>query len=179
MSPVGHTLTGLTIGYLAVPRATPTKTKFTLLAAIATLASAPDWPLPYWGHFRYEISHSLLMTTIGTMLLSLILTWRFRWNPPVTLRVIIGMVLAWYSHLLLDSFYNHGYGVYISWPWQRARFALPIPWLANADREHVFSMHNVRVALYELATFGPLLILAMLSKKCVVPTANEEGKPLT
>jgi hypothetical protein len=33
-------------------------------------------------------------------------------------------------------------------------------------------MHNVKVAIFEILTFGPLLMLAYLVKKCFVPLAN-------
>lgn len=83
MTPIGHTLTGLAIGYLAIPRATPIKPKMLLLAAFAVAASVPDLPLPYWGHNRYDISHSILMTTTGILLMELALGWRFGGQEPV------------------------------------------------------------------------------------------------
>jgi membrane-bound metal-dependent hydrolase YbcI (DUF457 family) len=169
MTPIGHTLTGLAIGYLAIPRATAFKPKTMLLAAFGLAASAPDLPLPYWGHFRYDISHSIFTTAAGVLAMEIVLAWRFRGRGPVGWRVMLGLGLAWYSHLLLDSMYNHGYGLAIFWPVSAKSIALPVPWLSNGDREHVFSLHNVMVAVYEFLTFGPLVIMAYLLKKCVVP----------
>jgi membrane-bound metal-dependent hydrolase YbcI (DUF457 family) len=169
MTPIGHTLTGLTIGYLAIPRATPIKPKMLLLAAFAIAASVPDLPLPFWGHFRYEISHNIFSTTLGVLLLELVLVWRFRGREPVGWRVMLGLALAWYSHLLLDSMYNHGYGVAMFLPLSEQSFALPVPWLARGDREHIFSLHNVMVAVYEVLTFAPLVVMAYLVKKAVTP----------
>ncbi len=167
LTPIGHTLTGLAIGYLAIPRNTPGKQKAGLLAAFAVVASAPDLPFPYWGHFQYDISHSLLMTTIGVICLEVALVWRFRGQPPASWRVMIGFALAWYSHLLLDSFYNRTVGLPVGWPFAMGRIALPIPWLSTADKSNIFSLHNVRVAVYEILTFGPLLAIAIASKYIV------------
>jgi hypothetical protein len=33
-------------------------------------------------------------------------------------------------------------------------------------------MHNVKVAVFEILTFGPLLLLSYLVKKFFAPTAN-------
>lgn len=169
MTPIGHTLTGLAIGYLAIPRATPIKPKILLLVAFAVVASAPDLPLPYWGHFRYEISHSVFSTAVGIAILWLIVWWKFRGKEPVGWRVMLGLALAWYSHLLLDTMYNHGYGLDMFWPVSEKRIAIPVPWLSRGDREHIFSLHNVMVAVYELLTFGPLVVMAYLMKKAVTP----------
>lgn len=169
MTPIGHTLTGIAIGYLAVPRATPIKTKALLLAAFAVAANAPDLPFPYWGHQRYDISHSIFSTAVGVLLLEIALAWRFRARAPVGWRVMLGLAVAWYSHLLLDTLYSHAIGLEVFWPVSETRIALPIPWLHSGDRTHLFSMYNVRVAIFEVLTFGPLVVGAYLVKKAVVP----------
>lgn len=172
MTPIGHTLTGLAIGYLAIPRDLPRKQKLVLLGAFALAASAPDLPLPYWGHSDYRISHSLFNTTIGVAILSSILWFRFRGRRPVTWGVMLGLALAWYSHILLDTFYNHGWGLPVLWPFSDARLALPIPWLSIGNKYDIFSMHNVKVAVFEILTFGPLLVLSALIKKSFVPVSR-------
>jgi membrane-bound metal-dependent hydrolase YbcI (DUF457 family) len=164
MTPIGHTLTGLAIGYLGLPRDTPTKQKVLLLSSCAVLANIPDFPFSWWGHSRYDISHSLLMTTLGVVCLDAILLWRFRLKPPVTPQMLLAFALAWYSHLLLDMSYNHAKGLAIFWPWSTERVALPIPWLAVGNPRDVFSLHNVRVAFFEILTFGALLVFAILIK---------------
>jgi membrane-bound metal-dependent hydrolase YbcI (DUF457 family) len=172
LTPIGHTLTGLAIGYLAIPRDAPRKQRAVLLGAFALAASAPDLPFPYWGHSDYRISHSLLSTAIGVTILNSILWIRFRGRKPVTLGVMFGLALAWYSHILLDSFYNHAWGLPVLWPFSDARLALPIPWLSIGNKNDIFSMHNVKVAVFEILTFGPLLLLAYLVKKCFVPVGR-------
>jgi membrane-bound metal-dependent hydrolase YbcI (DUF457 family) len=172
LTPIGHTLTGLAIGYLAIPRDTPRKQKAVLLGAFALVASAPDLPLPYWGHSDYRISHSLFTAAIGVTILNFILWFRFRGRRPVTWGVMIGLAFAWYSHILLDTFYNHGWGLPVLWPFSDARLALPIPWLSIGNKNDIFSIHNVKVAVLEILTFGPFLVMAYLVKKCFVPVAN-------
>lgn len=84
----------------------------------------------------------------------------------------MGLAIAWYSHILLDTLYNHAIGLQIFWPFSNARVALPIPWLSNGNKYDIFSMHNVKVAVFEILTFGPLLVLSYFVKKCFVPAAN-------
>ena len=170
MTPIGHTITGLAIGYATIPRDTPPKQKAWLLAAFALLGSAPDLPLPYWGHGRYFYSHSLFATGLGVLTLEAILAWRFRCRPPVGVSVMIGMAIAWFSHILLDSLYNHAIGMHIYWPFSDAKFALPLPWLSIGDRNNILSLHNVKVALLEILTFGPLLLLAIIVKNYGAPS---------
>lgn len=173
MTPIGHTLTGLAIGYLAVPRDLPRKQKVVLLGAFALTASVPDLPFPYWGHSRVEISHGLIPATVGIVILGTVLWLGFRGQRPMTFGVIISLGLAWYSHIVLDSFYNHAWGLPVLWPLSNARLALPIPWLSNGNKADIFSMHNVQVAVFEILTFGPLLVLAYLVKKCFVPVRHK------
>ena len=179
MTPIGHTITGLAIGYLAIPRDTPIKQMGLLLAACALLASAPDLPFPYWGHNNYPISHSIFSTALGVILLETFVWRRFHGRPPITLSVMIAMALAWYSHILLDSFYSHAIGLEVLWPFSEGRLRLPIPWLAPGDKVHIFSIFNVKVALLEILTFGPLLVLAVLVKRCFVPVDQPAVTSLT
>lgn len=161
MTPVGHTLTGLAIGYCVIPSEMHGKQKAAALAVFAILASAPDLPLPYWGHFRYDISHSIIVTTVAIAVIELFLVLKYKGQFPFTPRMLIGGTVAWYSHILLDTLYNHAIGLPILWPWGEGRVALPISWLSTGDKNHIFSFHNVRVAIFEILTFGPLLILAV------------------
>lgn len=129
MTPIGHTLTGLTIGVLALPRAASRARVFLQLTTCGVLANVPDFPLPHWGHDRYDISHSLFVNLLLLGLMALL----FAGWPTARQRVggwpaIRGGGLAWLSHLLLDSFYNHGLGIAIFWPFSTARLVLPIVW---------------------------------------------------
>lgn len=161
MTPIGHTLTGLAIGTLAIPRETPLKQKAIALGVYAILASAPDLPLPYWGHARYDISHSLFATTVAVLVTGLLALWRFKGRPPCTLVMIFAGAVAWFSHIVLDAMYSWGVGLPIGWPFGMLRLALPVPWLHPGNKYNVLSLFNVKVALYEILTFGPLLLIAL------------------
>lgn len=161
MTPIGHTLTGLAIGYLAVPRDTPPKQKAITLGVFALLASAPDLPFPYWGHNDYRISHSLIMTTLGILLIGGFFAFKYRGRPPFTPTMLIAGAIAWYSHIFLDTLYNHAIGLEVGWPLFDYRMSWPVPWLSPGNKLDVFSMHNVKVALFEFLTFGPLLMFAV------------------
>lgn len=169
MTPIGHTITGLAIGYLAIPRDTPPKQKAISLGVFAVLASAPDFPFPYWGHDYYPISHSLVVTTFAILLIGTFLGFKYKGRAPFTPSMLIAGALAWYSHIFLDTLYNHTAGLEVGWPLFDYRIALPVPWLSPGNRLDVFSMHNVKVAVLEMITFGPLLILAYAIKKSFVP----------
>lgn len=153
MTQVGHVITGAAISVLSVPnRITPRqRTIYTIVFML--LATVPDWPFKNWGHDRYYLSHSLFVTLLFLMLL--FIAFYFLRD----LRQKIGGALAWLSHLLLDSFYNHGEGVAIYWPVSSASLALPIPWFEVGTGPLA---HLMRVFLIELISYMPLLLLALL-----------------
>lgn len=158
MSPVGHTLMGLTIGYLAAPNRQP---KTTWLATTAFFANAPDLPLPCWGHARYDISHSIFSTTVAIAVVIMLTKLLY----PVPRRLTIACGIAWYSHLLLDTLYNHGQGLAMFWPISKARIAMPIPWFNTLSLERVFSLHNLKVCAIELLVYGTILSVGVLAKR--------------
>ncbi|QDT67173.1 hypothetical protein MalM25_00700 [Planctomycetes bacterium MalM25] len=150
MSPVAHSLVGLTLGNLA-GRNSPKRAWF-LVAGVA-LANLPDWPLPGWGHDAYHVSHSL---AVNLALIGLAVLVARCW---LDARSLAFLALAWLSHLLLDSLYNHGKGVQIGWPLTDFRLTLPIPWLQTLEIQQPLSWRNLSVALLELLTFAPLALL--------------------
>lgn len=164
MTPIGHTLTGLAIGYAAIPRDVPTRQKVYCLAVFALLASLPDLPLPFWGGNRFDISHSIVTCTAGVVVVGSLLLWKFKGRFPFTPTMILAGALCWYSHLVLDAMYSWGLGMPIAWPFGTVRLNLAVPWLHLSDKVNVFSMHNVWVGIYEILTFGPLLLVAVLFK---------------
>lgn len=164
MTPIGHTLTGLAIGYTALPDGTSRKQKMLCLAGFSLLANLPDFPLPYWGHRDPAISHSLVTCTVGVLVIGSFLLWKFRGRFPFTPAMIVAGALCWYSHMVLDAMYSWGVGLPIAWPLGIVRLELAVPWLHIANKTDVVSMHNARVALMELLTFGPLLLLSVLTK---------------
>ncbi len=170
MTGVGHGLVGAACGVVCMPAGISWRQKAVHLLAFVVLANLPDLPLPpYWGHNLYYFSHSLFvnLAVIGVAVVLVnylvVLFPGARDNPAYRWIVWLG-VLAWLSHLLLDTFYNHGKGLLMFWPLSTARLALPVPWLAVLTRPRL-PLKVARVLLLELATFTPVLLLAIGYRK--------------
>ncbi len=167
MTIIGHSLVGVSLGIVALPKEKSFITKLGVLFLFFLLANLPDLPFPGWGHDRYYFSHSLFIVT-GIALLVIfayLALYRLLIKKKPDLRFLCLMILALYSHLLLDSFYNHGLGVAIFWPVSSASLALPIPWLSVLkDLPPPITMEMIKIALLEFITFVPLVILALWYK---------------
>src|SRR5262245_59028329 len=117
MTSVGHTLVGIAIGTFCVPPEASTRWKARYFVAFMVLPNVPDLPFPFWGHDRYDISHSLVVNLLLCLILLTLLTWHPHSRRSIgSGKVLGGGMCAWLSHLVLDSFYNHGRGVAIFWP---------------------------------------------------------------
>lgn len=165
MTPVGHTLTGLALGYAFLPSDISKSRRASWLACSAIFANAPDLPLPFWGHDRYDISHSIFTTAIAVSLCVLLAWLVSAPNRKVDKKLILVCTVAWFSHLLLDTFYNHGQGLAVFWPISERRIALPIQWFSTMRVEHLISMHNLKVFAIEGGVYGVLLLTAVTMKK--------------
>jgi len=165
MTEVGHALTGAAIGILCVPKKSNGKQRFLHITSFMLIATIPDWPFKNWGHDRYYFSHSFFVTLlfIWLLLITLFFSKKLR-NKLGGWAVITGGSLAWLSHLLLDSFYNHGKGIAIYWPFSKARLALPIPWF---DVGTGSLAHLLHVFLVEFVSYFPLVLLALLIRMMV------------
>ena len=167
MTQVGHTLTGIAIGVACLPGGKPTHSKLIHLAAFGLLANIPDFPFKYWGHDRYYISHSLFVN----LLLILIVSSAFIFLKGVRAKVggwavIVGGACAWLSHLLLDTFYNHGKGLLMFWPFSDRRLALPIPWFSVVKTPVLpLTPATVHILLIEFAFYGSILLIVIGMKK--------------
>ena len=164
MTPVGHCTVGAAIAIATLPRQHSGKRAAVQIGVFAFAAIIPDLQFPGWGHHPHFISHSLLVTLAligaGCLLLALCQPARQRLGGWLA---IGGGSMAWLSHLLLDSFYNHGLGIDILWPVSNFRLVLPIPWLAVFDSTWgPLSPQALRLEGLELATFLPLVALALL-----------------
>jgi hypothetical protein len=168
MTPIGHTLTGLTIGCIVLPSNFSVRSKTITLAVFALLANLPDLPLPGWGHTRYDISHSLVATTVGIVVLGMIASVTMKGRGILSPALLVGGGLAWYSHLLLDSFYSHRQGIAIFWPFSSACFALPIPCFESMEVHPLFCLHNFRVFAIEAAVYGTILGLTLAIRRFMV-----------
>ncbi len=177
MTPVGHSLVGASIGLLAASSSAGRWMKLAIIAAFVVLANIPDAHLPGWGHDRYDISHSIfvnagLIAVIGT---GLALLPRLRRRIGGS-RIIFGGAAAWLSHLLLDSFYNHGLGVAIFWPLSSVRLALPLPWFETLRRPFpFFDSHSARVMAIELVAYGSLLVLVWVGRRILLRHAGHSS----
>lgn len=140
--------------------------KIAIGCVFAALAYIPDFELPYWGHGRpdYAISHSIFING----LLILVLCAAALAVPALRRRVgraylLAGGAAAWLSHLLLDSFYNHGKGVLIGWPVCSYRLNLPMPWFTPLAA----GLHDPNLAhelLAEAILFGVIVLLIFAAR---------------
>ena len=154
MTTVGHALTGLSIGVLCMPRRWSWAGKGVLLAAFAVLANVPDIPT----HDHYRIRHSVFANGAGLLVLMLPLLLRADWRRRVGgWPVLIAAAAAVMSHLLLDSFYNHGRGIGILWPMSGAPLVLPMPWFSTLPGQWELSPRVARIVAIEAAFYGPIL----------------------
>ena len=162
MSPIGHSLVGLAFASIAISPSCSRIKKVCMPIVFVALANLPDWPIPNWGHDRYDISHSIYVNI--ALIFLLIFCWSF--SPKVRSNLQLRYVLlggaAWLSHLLLDSFYNHGNGIGVYWPFSDAHLNLSMPWFNTLDlSQSVFGTHNLSVYATEFVAYFPLLLLAI------------------
>jgi hypothetical protein len=163
MTQVGHTLTGLAFGVLSLPSSVSKTRRAVQLGVFAVLANIPDIPLPYWGHARYAISHSVFVNLVLCILVCASLM-RFRdlRDRPGDWRMRGLGAAAWFSHLLLDTFYNHGHGVGIFWPFSTATLALPIPWFSVlVPPMWPLTLQGLRIGLIEFISYAPLVLMTL------------------
>ncbi len=167
MTQVGHMLTGVAIGILCMPGQATRPRMAAQVVAFTALANLPDTPLPGWGHDRYDISHSVFVNLL-LIALAVLALWRLQRVRAVVggWRVIGAAGLAWLSHLLLDSFYNHGLGVAIFWPFSDAHLALPIPWFSVVQGvPPPLTPEMARAFAIELVCYAPLVLAAIVARR--------------
>jgi membrane-bound metal-dependent hydrolase YbcI (DUF457 family) len=167
MTGIGHTLTGIAIGVTCLPEKKSRRWQVVHLTLFGILANVPDFRLSNWGHFRYYVSHSIFINLfiILNILSVFIFLKEFReklggWS------VVVAGILAWLSHLLLDTFYNHGIGLMMFWPFSEARLALPIPWFSVVT--HIpppLTLDTVRILGIEFICYGALLLAVVWLRK--------------
>ena len=171
MTFIGHSLTGLAVAAAVLPRGMSRRRMVIGLAVFALLANIPDFRLPGWGHYKYHISHSIFvnggLVAVALLGLGVARMWKGLRIPK---RVIVGGVVAWFSHFLLDSMYNHGHGIRIYWPVSSGSLAWPVPWFSTlAHSPPPMNMHTFRVFAIELACYLPLLGAVLLVRRALKP----------
>ena len=167
MTPVGHSLCGASLAVFCTPRLKSLRARTACVASFVLLASLPDLPIPGWGHDSYLVSHSLLVNSAMVAAAAIGLSlWRQGRTWIGGVPVILGGAVAWLSHLLLDSLYNHGQGIVISWPWGSYRFALPVPWFSTLQgKPPPLNAHTFRVCLIEFLAFLPILLICLYGRR--------------
>ena len=161
MTSIGHSLTGIALGVLSLPQQASPRRCIFHVAAFTLLPNLPDLSLPGWGHDRYYFSHSLFVNLLLMLAALVVCAWGRRLRNGLGGWPVLGAAAgAWLSHLLLDSFYNHGLGVAIFWPFSTARLNLTLPWFSILDAP-LWSWQALRVSLIELAFYLPLVGLAV------------------
>ena len=181
MTPIGHSLMGLSLAAFAVPvngRASILNWRnFGIACAFVALANLPDWPLPNWGHDRYDISHSVFVN-VGLIGLVVVLAKVFaKGSWFCRNRFLVLAAMAWLSHLLLDTFYNHGQGIGLFWPVSKQKLSLALPWFENWDlSQPVTAPDNLSVFGIEFLAYFPVLLVALfVSFKLRGPRYHDEA----
>jgi hypothetical protein len=160
---VGHSLTGLSLAVLTLPKGKSLMWYLLVGHFFVFFANAPDFPLPHWGHASYQVSHSIFVTGVLASLMALLLL-HPGFNREVGAKVVFWWSVAWFGHMVLDSMYNHGNGIGIFWPISDAHLVLPVPWFETVTWPP-FTEHNRDVFLIELACYGALLGLCLLLRR--------------
>jgi len=154
MTPIGHSLMGLSFAAFAVPVSGKASIlnwrSFGIACAFVALANLPDWPLPNWGHDRYDISHSVFVN-LG----------------------LIGLAIM----LAKVTFYNHGQGIGLFWPVSKQKLSLALPWFENWDlSQPVTAPDNLSVFGIEFLAYFPVLLVALfVSFKLRGPGYHDEA----
>ncbi len=170
MTFVGHALTGLAIGAAVLPGGMSRRRMVLGMAVFMLLADVPDFSLPRWGHSDYRVSHSIFVNggliAIVILALGLLRMWK---DLRIPKRVIVGGAAAWCSHLLLDSMYNHGFGIRIYWPFSDQSLVLPVPWFSTVESSWApMNAHTLRVLAIELACYLPVLAAVVIVRRVVL-----------
>ncbi len=167
MTNVGHTIVGASLGLVCMSPDASRSYKAAHQLTFMLLANLPDLPLRNWGHHRYYFSHSIFvnLALIATIITILGLLPVVRKQPRYPWLIGMG-ACAWLSHLLLDTFYNHGKGLLMFWPLSKTRLALPIPWFSVMPGPIIpLAWEKVTIFLIEIASYAPFLLLAIWVQK--------------
>jgi len=167
MTPVGHILTGASIGVVCLPQKKPWHWKLVYFVIFSCLALVPDFKIKYWGHHRYYISHSVFINTLAIIMMVALLSKRKGLIDKLGgWWVVVGGGLAWLNHLLLDTFYNHGKGLAMFWPLSQARLAIPIAWFSVVEAiPPPLTRETARIFLIEFVSYGVLLLCVIVLKQ--------------
>jgi len=173
---VGHSLTGLSIAVLTLPQGRSLMWYLLVGHFFVFFANVPDFPLSGWGHASYQVSHSVFVTAMLAAGLALLLLSIPQFRNGVGGRIVFYWCIAWFSHLVLDSMYNHGDGIGILWPFSDAHLVLPVPWFETLTWPP-FTAHNRNVFLIELGVYGTVFSLCLLLRRKLHVTDQRAETP--
>jgi len=160
---VGHSLTGLSIAVLTLPRGKSLGWYLLVGQFYLFFTNLPDFPIPGWGHSNYQVSHSLFVTLLLVSLLCLLLLWPTV-REQVRARIFLAWSITWLSHMPLDSLYNHGRGIAIFWPFSDAHLAMPVSWFQTISLPP-FTESNLRVFGIEALVYGIVFIVCITIRR--------------
>jgi len=159
----------MSIAVLCMPRTESRGARAAFLAAFAVLAAAPDVRVLTGGRLAYDVSHSAFVNLICIAVVVAVLPrWKGARRRIGGWRVTACGAGAWLSHLLLDSFYNHGNGVVVGWPFGRAKLNFPIPWFRSLVDGTALDLRTLRVFSIEIVFYGALLGICVLIRRLAV-----------
>lgn len=167
MTTFGHILFGAAIAAALMPERPLRRSDAIGFFGILLAANLPDLPLPGWGHRVYPVSHSFFANgaIVAVLLLSGEGIARLR-KTTLGRRWPCAVFLAAASHMVLDSFYNHGRGLAVFWPFDAGRLALPIPWFSTLNPSLPFwDGYNLSVMGVEILVYTPLLLTVLAVRR--------------
>src|SRR5262249_50014337 len=151
-SPIGHAIAGATIAWAIAPPAAladptastePSARFWTLTAAGAALAAAPDLDLAFPGLHR-TVTHSLTAVALITILTIVVtggVTRRWRW------RVVLACAAAYASHVLMDWMAFDGTsprGIQMLWPFSDRWMISDWDLFRGTARRDLFTVESMR-----------------------------------
>jgi len=166
-SPIGHTLAGLTVGWLSAPaprtgarRLTEAFTPFVLWCAFVAAISDADLLIP---HFHRTASHSLTATAF-TLIIAMAMTGKVTTRS--AWQFALALAAAHATHLLLDWLGTDRFpppGIQVFWPFKDrfyiSGFDIFPPVERRLLRPEALAI-NARAAIWEALIMGPIAFLA-------------------
>ena len=163
-SPVGHALAAIAAGTLASGRESIAR-PWVAIAILAAVGIAPDLDLLWNRHNRetHSIGAAIIVASIAA--------WR-RWPVAATrARVFVVVLLAWFTHPLLDALGSDSsvpVGVMAFWPVSAQHFSFGVEWFPSIYRawwRPGFWQQNGYAVAVETAVLAPAVWLALRQRR--------------
>ena len=167
MTTLGHSLVGSAFASVSYSKSKKLFYRIFYFLIFIFIANIPDLPFKFWGHSQYHISHSIFINLTIIIIGLVFLAFCQKCQESIGgFKTVIFGVITWLSHFLLDSFYNHGKGVAIFWPFSDAHLTLPIPWFEIIGGFPIkWNHHTFHVLLIEFVSYFPLVIIGFTIRK--------------